>query len=536
MIGGILVIAIIFLFLRDLKSTLIICTSIPISVIGTFALLYFGGYTLNTLTFGGLALGIGMIVDAAIVVLENTYRHLEMGKDRITAAIDGSRRSVVGDSRLDAHAHRGVRADAVPDRRVEHHVRPARRGGLVLAGDVAAGRGDDRPGAVLAAARRPPHGKHGERRVWRCQPLSRPRRSKASTRSTRARCTWRCPPADRVRDRLRPVCRRAVPAPRIGFEFQPTTDEGEVTVDAELAVGTRIENTENVLIQLEDSGFARRFRKSTMLITQARRRRRLRRRVAPTAATSRCAWCPGPSGRARNEQISMELRRAAVGHPRRHRPGPRRRAASNMMRGMGQPGRRPPGGRDHAATTSTTSKRIAQDVKTLLDSTPGVADSRLQREEGRPELAVRVDRDKAALLGMTVTGVANTIRTNVAGTQAAHVPRGAATSTRSSCGCARRTARRCRRSATCCSARRRPGAAGQERHGHRPRHRPGVDRAQEPGAHPARQRRNRSHAQRGRRRTCRRAWARSTSRRTSRSASAAKSRNRPSRSASCSWC
>ena len=89
MIGSVLVIAIIFLFLRDLKSTLIICTSIPISVIGTFALLYFGGYTLNTLTFGGLALGIGMIVDAAIVVLENTYRHLEMGKDRITAAIDG---------------------------------------------------------------------------------------------------------------------------------------------------------------------------------------------------------------------------------------------------------------------------------------------------------------------------------------------------------------------------------------------------------------------------------------------------------------
>ena len=59
-------------------------------MIGTFALLYFGGYTLNTMTFGGLALGIGMIVDAAIVVLENTHRHLHMGKDRMTAAIDGS--------------------------------------------------------------------------------------------------------------------------------------------------------------------------------------------------------------------------------------------------------------------------------------------------------------------------------------------------------------------------------------------------------------------------------------------------------------
>ena len=80
MIGAFLVILIIFLFLRDLRSTVIICTSIPISVIGTFALLYFAGYTLNTMTFGGLALGIGMIVDASIVVLENTFRHMEHGQ------------------------------------------------------------------------------------------------------------------------------------------------------------------------------------------------------------------------------------------------------------------------------------------------------------------------------------------------------------------------------------------------------------------------------------------------------------------------
>src|SRR5687767_12744005 len=90
MIGGILVVLIIFAFLRDFRSTLIVCTSIPVSVVGTFALLYFGGFTLNTMTFGGLALGIGMIVDAAIVVLENTHRHLHMGKDKMTAAIEGS--------------------------------------------------------------------------------------------------------------------------------------------------------------------------------------------------------------------------------------------------------------------------------------------------------------------------------------------------------------------------------------------------------------------------------------------------------------
>ncbi len=89
-IGSILVTLIIFAFLRSFRSTLIVCTSIPISVIGTFALLYFAGFTLNIMTFGGLALGIGMVVDASIVVLENAFRHMEHGKDRVTASIEGS--------------------------------------------------------------------------------------------------------------------------------------------------------------------------------------------------------------------------------------------------------------------------------------------------------------------------------------------------------------------------------------------------------------------------------------------------------------
>ena len=90
LIGSVLVVLIIFVFLQSFRSTIIVCTSIPISVIGTFALLYFAGFTLNTMTFGGLALGIGMVVDASIVVLENSYRHMEKGKDRVTASVDGS--------------------------------------------------------------------------------------------------------------------------------------------------------------------------------------------------------------------------------------------------------------------------------------------------------------------------------------------------------------------------------------------------------------------------------------------------------------
>src|SRR4029453_6635924 len=76
-LGALLAVAIIFIFLRNWRSTLIICTSIPISIIGTFALLYFSGFTLNTMTFGGLALGVGLIVDASFVVLENTFRNME---------------------------------------------------------------------------------------------------------------------------------------------------------------------------------------------------------------------------------------------------------------------------------------------------------------------------------------------------------------------------------------------------------------------------------------------------------------------------
>ncbi len=169
LIGGILVVLIIFAFLRDFRSTLIVSTSIPVSVIGTFALLYFSGYTLNTMTFGGLALGIGMIVDAAIVVLENTHRHLHMGKDRMTAAIDGQRGGVVGDSGLDAHPHRRLHSPALPVGDGEHHVHAALRGRDVLAGDVALRRGDHRAGALFPLA---PHPRSGGGALRRSRALS----------------------------------------------------------------------------------------------------------------------------------------------------------------------------------------------------------------------------------------------------------------------------------------------------------------------------------------------------------------------------
>ncbi|HMB54622.1 MAG TPA: efflux RND transporter permease subunit, partial [Thermoanaerobaculia bacterium] len=75
--GSLLAVAVLYLFLRSRSSTAIVALAIPISVIATFALLYFGGLTLNQMTFGGLALGVGLMVDNAIVVIESIVRKRE---------------------------------------------------------------------------------------------------------------------------------------------------------------------------------------------------------------------------------------------------------------------------------------------------------------------------------------------------------------------------------------------------------------------------------------------------------------------------
>jgi HAE1 family hydrophobic/amphiphilic exporter-1 len=420
MIGSVLVVVIIFLFLRNFKSTLIICTSIPISVIGTFALLYFGGYTLNTLTFGGLALGIGMVVDAAIVVLENTYRHLEMGKDRMTAAIEGSE-----------EVWSAILASTLTHIAVFVPMLFLTGMASITFGQLAAVVSFSLAMSLFVAVTIVP--------VLCSRFLDAPDHGIGKAGIAAALYRW----SDRVLNKMDELYARALHVALqhrptvfgigialfalslylgrfIGVELQPTTDEGEVTVDAELAVGTRVEITEQVLIGLEDR-IRELVPEATMLVTSASgggmggggggggHRGNVNVRLVPKDDRQRSS-----------DDIAQALRRDLSGIPGvivRARP-----SGGQQMRGM-------PGGnqggdgsrfsveiRGHELDVS---KRVAQDVKTLLDSTPGIADSRVGREEGRPEIAIRVDRDKAAILGLSVTGVANTIRTNLAGTQAA---------------------------------------------------------------------------------------------------------------------
>lgn len=90
LVGGILAIFFILIFLRNWRPTFTIALAIPLSVITTFIALYAAGYTMNLLTLGGLALGIGMLVDNSVVVIENVFRHMEEGTKRIEAAKRGA--------------------------------------------------------------------------------------------------------------------------------------------------------------------------------------------------------------------------------------------------------------------------------------------------------------------------------------------------------------------------------------------------------------------------------------------------------------
>jgi HAE1 family hydrophobic/amphiphilic exporter-1 len=202
------------------------------------------------MTFGGLALGIGMIVDAAIVVLENTHRHLHMGKDRMTAAIEGSEEvwSAILASTL---THIAV---FIPL--------------LFLSGTAsimftqlsvvvmfslamsALRRRHDRAGALLPLAA---HAGPGSRAIRHhgCPVPGQRALSRAHGRSLpegHPRALSHRPTVMAAAAAL--VAAAVVIYPRIGVEQLPRTDEGEVNVNVELAVGTRIEPTEAALLQL----------------------------------------------------------------------------------------------------------------------------------------------------------------------------------------------------------------------------------------------------------------------------------------------
>jgi HAE1 family hydrophobic/amphiphilic exporter-1 len=424
MIGSILVVLIIFMFLRNFRSTLIVCTAIPISVVGTFALLYFGGLTLNTMTFGGLALGVGMIVDAAIVVLENSFRHMEHhGKDRMTASIDGSEEvwSAILASIL---THIAVFVPLLFLEGVSSIL--FRQLSIVVCFSLAMSLFVAITLVPVLCSRLlvlppPPDqrkGIGGQLYTLSEHALDGLDNGYKALIHWALNHRWVVVTASAAS-----VIAAAVIFPTLPTEFATQTDEGQVQVSAELAQGTRIEVTDPVLQRIENE-LPTLVPEATDIIVNAGGGGPGFGGPGGSSSVNRGNFQlllkPKDQRTRTSDQIAQDLRRQLNGIP-----GVIVRA--NASGGNQQMNRFLSGGNNGGGRLSLEirgeslddARKVAQATKDLLDTVPGVADARLGRDDGRPELAVRVDRAKAALLGVSATTVANTIRTNIAGTQAA---------------------------------------------------------------------------------------------------------------------
>jgi len=411
LIGGLLAVFVLLFFLRSERSTLVIATSIPISVIATFALIYFSGYTLNIMTFGGLALGVGMLVDNAIVVLENIFRKREEGNDATTSAVEGTKEvaMAITASTLTTIAvflpivfMEGV--SGVMYKQLAIVVAFALFASLavaltlipVLSSRILAINTNGRTSPL-----KPIYDRSGRALEW-------------LEETYRKGITWSL-------DHRRIVIGGSVALlvgsacliPFIGSELMPKTDEGEVRINGEMAVGTKLDVMDKAFRQVEQIVQKNVPEASQVLSSvggggwhaSGGNTGSMRIRLVPQSERSRSA-----------AQISEELRPKLEGIPGlkvRVREG----SGLFLLRiafGGGDEGIQV----EIRGYDLTRSFQIADKVKTALEGVRGISDVRIGRDPGRPERVIRIDREKIARLGLSMSRVASIIETNLAGTTA----------------------------------------------------------------------------------------------------------------------
>jgi HAE1 family hydrophobic/amphiphilic exporter-1 len=407
--GSILAVLVLFLFLRNLRSTLIIAASIPIAVVGTFALMYFAGFTLNTLSFGGLALGVGMLVDNAIVVLENIFRHRESGKSKEQAAVDGSTEvsTAIMASTLTTVAvfvplvfitgMAGIMFQQLS---------------LVVAFALLCSLGVALTVIPVLCHRflrvRGPDEDHHPI-VYKLVTTSG-RFLDNLDRNYQAAIHWALDHRKTVLTGTAALFFASLLLiPFIGFELMPEADEGEVDISVELPAGTRYEVTDQIVTELEA----------------------IVREMVPEAEhvlaeVGGGGWRQNSSNRGnieimlvpldQRERSSQDVANALRPHVTL-RPGmiafPRAGGGNWMMR-MG-------GGGDSRISVEirgydlVLGQEVAQTVEAAIRDVDGVVDTRVSRRPGVPELRVVLDREKAATLGLNVSDIASTMRTAIGG-------------------------------------------------------------------------------------------------------------------------
>ena len=411
-LGGLLAVVVLLFFLRSGRSTFVIATAIPISIVATFALVYFTGYTLNIMTFGGLALGVGMLVDNAIVVLENIFRKREQGESAETSAVVGTQEVslAITASTLTTMAvflpivfMEGV--SGVMYKQLAVVVAFALFASLAVALTLI---------PVLSA--RLLKGREAHPMRTRLQPFYDRSERMLTGLEGRYQGGLRWALAHKravVGGTLGLFALSLLLVPFIGSELMPKTDEGEVRIDAEMAVGTRLDLMDKTFLEIERIVRAEVPEAESMLtdiggggwhasgshtgnvrvaLVDQSERDRSSLEIAEDLR-GKLAHLPGVTIRSR-EGSGLFLMRIAFGGGQE--------ALEAEIRG-------------HDLEQGFA---VADQVKRALESVPGVSDVRLGRDPGRSERVMRIDREKIARLGLSMQQVANVIETNVAGSRA----------------------------------------------------------------------------------------------------------------------
>ncbi|MCY4187564.1 MAG: efflux RND transporter permease subunit [Bryobacterales bacterium] len=404
-VGAALAVLVLLIFLRSVSSTLIIGAAIPISVVATFALMYFNGFTLNVISFGGLALGVGMLVDNAIVVLENIYRHREEGAESRQAALDGSREvgMAITASTLTTIAVfvpvmfvGGYAAQTF--QQLAYVVGFSLLCSLVVALTVVPALCARRTGTARSGGRIL---RHAERAM---QGLSQ---------SYSEIIRWSL--ANRLVVTGLAVALSACAiwlSGYVGVELEPQVDEGQIRINLESEPGTRAEVTKEIVDRMEaiimrdvpeveyimtEAGSDSPFRSLATHIGELRvtlvdrgERTRTAREITNMLRPKLMAVAPGVQLRTRISSGNFGRRRGGDGGDDR---------LQVTIRGY----------------SPETTAALALQVRDAMLAVDGVEEAQVSRRPGSPEMLVRVDRLKAASLGMSVAEVAATLETAVGG-------------------------------------------------------------------------------------------------------------------------
>ena len=413
--GGLLAVLVLLFFLRSFRSTTVIATAIPISIIATFALIYFGGFTLNIMTLGGLALGIGMLVDNAIVVLENIYRFQESGEEPVKAAINGTGEvtSAIIASTLTTLAVflpliflRGM--SGIMFKQLSYVIAFALLCSLVVALTLV---------PMLSS------------KVLRVTKLANSTKQSLGLRLYTISGKFFINLENKYKELLHYSLNHRLLvlgiafflfigslslARLVGNEFMPAADEGEVRVSGEMEIGTRLGVMEEKFDTI--AAIVRKEVPEIESMVESMGGSSFR-GTGSHVGEMRISLVPQSKRSRSSEDISADLRQKLIGIPgviMRIRAG-----QGFFLLRMGTSG----GDQVQIEIRGyelETSDVLAKQVAAITERVDGVTDARISREIGTPEEIIVIDRLKAADMKLTVSQIANTLQTFLTGTRASN--------------------------------------------------------------------------------------------------------------------